>query len=126
MHHCQPYQIETNERLCNCVIDSFRRCHEYTNENITWFFHINSDSEPIEAWNDFENYYLGDDYIDWIGVSVYELLEEDKESCEFSEKLDKDYKRIIKLYGQAYQILTKISFVGTTIEISIDTCIFRI
>lgn len=39
--------------------------------NITWVFHVNYNDYPGEDWNRFENYYPGDDYIDWIGISVY-------------------------------------------------------
>lgn len=39
--------------------------------NITWFFHANAGSDPDEAWNKVSNYYPGDDYIDWVGLSVY-------------------------------------------------------
>ena len=80
-------------------------CRENGATNITWFFHIDADSEPIEAWNDFENYYPGDDYIDWIGVSVYGLLEEDEECCEFSNILDKVYQRMEKLTDKPMAIL---------------------
>ena len=53
------------------VIDLFRSEHV---SNITWFFHTTSYAEPDEAWNDPKYYYPGDDYIDWIGVSVYGAL----------------------------------------------------
>ncbi len=39
--------------------------------NITWVFHINALNAPNEPWNQMADYYPGDDYIDWIGVSVY-------------------------------------------------------
>ena len=39
--------------------------------NITWVFHISSVDDPQEEWNRFEHYYPGDDYIDWIGLTVY-------------------------------------------------------
>ncbi len=80
-------------------------CRKNGATNITWFFHIDTDSEPVEAWNNFENYYPGDDYIDWIGVSVYGLLEEDEESSEFSEKLDKVYQRMTKLTDKPMAVL---------------------
>ncbi len=28
-------------------------------------------SVPDEEWNSMQSYYPGDDYIDWIGVSIY-------------------------------------------------------
>ena len=39
--------------------------------NITWVWHIDRSDVPEVAWNRFENYYPGDGYVDWIGVSVY-------------------------------------------------------
>ena len=39
--------------------------------NISWVFHISAIDDPGESWNKFENYYPGDDYIDWIGVTIY-------------------------------------------------------
>ncbi|KXK04961.1 MAG: glycosyl hydrolase [Ignavibacteria bacterium] len=40
-------------------------------DNITWFLHLNGVVWPVEEWNKFSNYYPGDEYIDWIGVSIY-------------------------------------------------------
>ncbi|NLF38715.1 beta-mannanase [bacterium] len=39
--------------------------------NVLWVFHVNNEDWPAVSWNRFENYYPGDDYIDWLGVSVY-------------------------------------------------------
>jgi hypothetical protein len=39
--------------------------------NVTWVFHPNATDWPEEAWNRFENYYPGDAFVDWIGVSAY-------------------------------------------------------
>ena len=50
------------------IIDIFR-INNVT--NITWFFHVNVENSPNVAWNKMKNYYPGDDYIDWIGISVY-------------------------------------------------------
>ncbi len=40
-------------------------------QNVTWVFHVNASSAPNAGWNTHAAYYPGDDYIDWIGVSVY-------------------------------------------------------
>ncbi len=50
------------------IVDLFRR---HGARNVTWFFHVNSDSWPRAAWNRMAAYYPGDEYVDWIGVSVY-------------------------------------------------------
>jgi len=44
--------------------------------NITWVFHATSAGDPDyrtagNEWNRMMNYYPGDEYIDWIGLSVY-------------------------------------------------------
>lgn len=38
--------------------------------NITWALHLESAARPSEAWNTMKNYYPGDDYIDWLGLTV--------------------------------------------------------
>lgn len=50
------------------LIDIFRQEGAY---NVTWVFHINGAGSPAAAWNAPANYYPGDDYIDWLGVSAY-------------------------------------------------------
>jgi hypothetical protein len=42
--------------------------------NLTWVFHVNADDEPDEDWSHLENYYPGDDVVDWLGVSGYGCL----------------------------------------------------
>ncbi|VAW10567.1 hypothetical protein MNBD_BACTEROID03-1777 [hydrothermal vent metagenome] len=55
--------------------DAYRRiiniCSEQGAKNITWFYHADAFSDPNEEWNNAKGYYPGDDYIDWIGISVY-------------------------------------------------------
>jgi hypothetical protein len=51
------------------IIDIFRAEGVH---NVTWVFHVNGYGAPHnESWNAYSAYYPGDDYIDWIGVSVY-------------------------------------------------------
>ena len=50
------------------IIDVMRRAGA---SNIIWVFHVNNDDDPVRKWNRFENYYPGNDYIDWLGVSIY-------------------------------------------------------
>lgn len=50
------------------LIELFR---EEEVNNVTWVFHAAAISAPMEDWNNITNYYPGDDYIDWIGVSAY-------------------------------------------------------
>lgn len=39
--------------------------------HVTWMFHYNYASSPYVAWNKPRYYYPGDDYIDWVGFSLY-------------------------------------------------------
>ena len=39
--------------------------------NVTWVVHVDSQPRPAEAWNKMAAYYPGDQYIDWIGISVF-------------------------------------------------------
>jgi len=50
------------------IIDLFRSegLHD-----ITWVLHVDSARMPETSWNKTEYYYPGDNYIDWIGVSVF-------------------------------------------------------
>ena len=39
--------------------------------NITWVFHVNWSDGPEAEWNRLEDYYPGDDVVDWVAVSAY-------------------------------------------------------
>jgi hypothetical protein len=43
------------------------------NTNAVWVWSPNADSVPAEAWNDIDNYYPGDSYVDWVAVDFYGL-----------------------------------------------------
>ena len=57
-------------------------------DNITWVFHTNDTDDPETDWNAVEDYYPGENYVDWLGMSVYGPQKpEKKESCEpFSQR----------------------------------------
>jgi len=78
------------------VIDRFRARGA---DNITWFFHVNADSEPPEEWNRIQAYYPGDDYIDWIGVSVYNGSWVRDEDQDFVDILDETWMTLTGLSG---------------------------
>ncbi len=60
--------------------------------HVTWMFHYNYATLPYEAWNKPRYYYPGDDYIDWVGFSLYgaQTLDEPWGELGFSSTL-KDY-----------------------------------
>lgn len=74
-------------------------------DNITWFFHVDALGEPQSSWNTIEKYYPGDNYIDWIGVSVYGAQKKDESYHSFIEIMDKIYPAITKLSGKPIAIL---------------------
>ncbi len=79
-------------------VDAYRHIIDLSRQagadNITWFFHLDAGGQPEDAWNDFENYYPGDDYIDWIGVSVYGAVTPDESVEAFSNKINRVYNRV--------------------------------
>lgn len=65
-----PNQADGPERFRDAyrhLIDIFKANGA---SNVTWVLHLNA-SGPSGAWNSYSNYYPGDDYIDWLGISVY-------------------------------------------------------
>ncbi len=69
------------------IIDLFKQEQVH---HITWFYHFNHTSFPNEEWNQPKYYYPGDNYIDWIGFSLYgtQTLDEQWEGLEFSTQLE--------------------------------------
>jgi hypothetical protein len=66
--------------------------------NILWVFHVNYNDWPNEAWNRFENYYPGDEYIDWLAVSIYGAQQPaGTQWPEFRELMEPAYRRLEKL-----------------------------
>ena len=82
------------------IINLFRKVGV---QNITWVFHVFPPVEKSEGndlhnkWNDIRNYYPGDDYIDWIGLSVYGADEPDSEWRSFTYMMDKAYPAITEI-----------------------------
>jgi hypothetical protein len=64
-------------------------------QHVTWTFHVNYVPFPDKEWNYPKNYYPGDDYIDWIGFSLYGAQEpsEEWEGLEFSTQFKQHYKQ---------------------------------
>jgi len=80
-------------------------CRNNSVTNITWFFHVDAYSEPNTAWNTIENYYPGDAYIDWLGVSVYGPQEKMEEYQKFSDILNDVYPNLVALSDKPIAIL---------------------
>jgi len=56
-------------------IDAWRHIHDIFTavgaDNVAWVWSVNNHDWPHEPWNKFQNYYPGDDYVDWLGVDGY-------------------------------------------------------
>ena len=78
------------------IVDRIRRSGA---DNLTWVWHANWWDEPETKWNRLENYYPGDDYCDWIAVSVYgPITPRAKEGLEsFRAKMDQVFPRLTNL-----------------------------
>lgn len=75
--------------------DAYRRiitiCREEGARNIVWFFHVNTARPAPESWNTMAAYYPGDDYIDWLGISVFGSQRVGREWRSFTETFDESY-----------------------------------
>ncbi len=79
--------------------DAYRRivdtCRAQGASDITWFFHVDAGSSPRAGWNtDYSNYYPGDGYIDWLGLSAYGALHTDERARDLSARVDRAYPRL--------------------------------
>jgi hypothetical protein len=68
-------------------------------DNIAWVFHVNTPDWPDDAaWNHLENYYPGDDVVDWVAVSDYGTQRPTNPvSATFRDRMDAVYPRLTAL-----------------------------
>ncbi|MEV0900152.1 glycosyl hydrolase [Actinoplanes sp. NPDC049802] len=75
-----PWDGAHNGRKPSGYIKSWRRIHRIFRQegatNVAWVWAPNWNSGPNVSWNRFQNYYPGDDYVDWVGVSGYNFSRE--------------------------------------------------
>jgi hypothetical protein len=66
-----------NGRDTDAYVAAWRRLHRIIGaqgtDNVSWVWGPNWNSQPDAAWNDSHHYYPGDRYVDWVGVSGYNL-----------------------------------------------------
>lgn len=55
--------------------------------NTTWVIHYDTAGTPNSPWNDAKYYYPGDEYVDWIGLSVFGAQLPNHEWLNFMSKL---------------------------------------
>lgn len=93
-----PDMVDGPERFVDAYKHIVGKIRSQGAHNIQWVFHIDSEDIPEDDWNKFENYYPGDEWIDWLGVSVYGAAEpDDDEWPSFREKMDPIYTRLASL-----------------------------
>ena len=92
-------------------VDRFRQAYRHIisisrqegASNIRWVFHVDPWDEPVVEWNKFENYYPGDEWIDWVGASVYgRQLPSDPAPVSFRYQMDWVYKRMQHLAAKPF------------------------
>lgn len=77
------------------IIEIFR---DVDADNITFVYHVNYGSAPEEKWNTMSVYYPGDEYIDWIGMSIYG-----------AQRPGDGWEDIINAFEKPYKELSEIS-----------------
>lgn len=93
-----PTRPDGPERFQDAYRHIITLCRQEGAENITWVFHADSWSYPNEDWNAFENYYPGDAWIDWLGVSIYGVHTPYGQYYSiFSERMEAIYPRLTAL-----------------------------
>jgi hypothetical protein len=72
-----PWAGPTNDNDPQGYVDCWRYLHKiFTQQgarNVAWVWSINWNDRPPTATNRFPSYYPGDDYVDWVGLSGYNL-----------------------------------------------------
>jgi hypothetical protein len=71
----QPYWVGHYNSGPELYIAAYRRIHDVFEDegvtNVQWVWAPNFASYPDEEWNSLFNYYPGDQYVDWVGLSAY-------------------------------------------------------
>jgi hypothetical protein len=69
-----------NGRDPGAYVRAWRRIHRIFRDNrateVAWVWSPNWNSAPGARWNRFQEYYPGDDHVDWVGVSGYDFYGE--------------------------------------------------
>ncbi len=99
-----PQLYDGMERFRDAYRHIIDICNQEGADNITWFFHVDAYNDPEEDWNVMAGYYPGDDYIDWIGVSVYGPQEPGEGWWLFSDVLSDSWDEIMDISAEGKPI----------------------
>jgi hypothetical protein len=93
-----PTKADGPERFRAAYRRIVKICRTEGASNITWVFHVNHHDWPEEPWNRMEEYYPGDQWVDWIGVSLYGSQKPtDTWWSTFSPLMDIAYPRLARI-----------------------------
>lgn len=96
-----PWSGHRNNFSPNNFINSFRRIHTIFKEelitNVRFAFAVNWEDVPNEAWNKFENYYPGDEFVDLIVFDIYNTRNQRKSP---KKLLSHIYERLIDSFPE--------------------------
>jgi hypothetical protein len=74
------WSADRNAQDSAAYVKAWQRLHRIFAEekatNVSWVWSPNWNSAPVAAWNTFAALYPGDKYVDWVGVSGYNLHRE--------------------------------------------------
>jgi hypothetical protein len=108
-------KININGKTTYKGTDTFIKAYKYVvdrarkrTKNILWGFHTNNGPSPAEPWNVFANYYPGDEYVDWTGLSVYGQQFPGQGWLKWPDMIDKGYNEMIKLAPNKPLILAEL------------------
>jgi hypothetical protein len=75
-----PWAGPNNDNNPQAYVDCWRYLHKIFVQqgatNVAWVWSINWNNRPPTASNRFQSYYPGDSYVDWVGLSGYNLSHE--------------------------------------------------
>lgn len=96
-----PWSGKYNNKSSQNFIESYRRIYsifkKHNIQNVFFAFSVNNEDVPNESWNNFENYYPGDDVVDIILIDAYKWS---KYNLTPKQLIKKSYERIIKSFPQ--------------------------
>ena len=101
-----PWSGVAGDNTPTKVILAWRRAHKFFEDagNVKWGWAVNHESVPDTKGNAIENYYPGDEYVDYVGVDGFNFGEPWQTYSEiFSSALDKlrAYKKPIYIFSMA-------------------------
>jgi Glycosyl hydrolase family 26 len=76
-----PSSADGSKRFRNGYRRIIQTMHKEGAGSVLWVFHANCGDYPRADWNRLENYYPGGDYIDCLGVSVYDAQTPMEKEC---------------------------------------------